>query len=138
MVGQGTASNDLGGFDSPVLRLDPAMRQLYTDRLGIHPADVNFTPHFPTTAILAREMYRRRSGHVVDGVVATDPVALAYLLRATGPVPLPSGVVCFHIRFIASYSRTVLAFSGTDAWSQLMADGRSRPSAVQTMLLAAS
>jgi hypothetical protein len=91
MIAQGTATNDLGGFDAPVLRLDPAMRRLYTDRLGIHPADVTFTPHFPTAATLAREMFRRRSGIVVDGVVATDPVALSYLLRATGPVALPSG-----------------------------------------------
>jgi len=91
MIAQGTATNDLGGFDAPVLRLDPGMRHLYTDRLGIHPADVTFTPHFPTAATLAREMFRRRSGLVVDGVVATDPVALAYLLRATGPVALPSG-----------------------------------------------
>jgi len=91
LVSQGTAGRDLGDFDSPVLGLDPAMRRLYTDRMSRYPADVNFTPHFPTTAALAREMYRRRTGVVVDGVVATDPVALGYLLRATGPVALPSG-----------------------------------------------
>jgi hypothetical protein len=36
-------------------------------------------------------MYELRSGHPVDGVLATDPVALSYLLRATGPVSLPVG-----------------------------------------------
>jgi hypothetical protein len=36
-------------------------------------------------------MYRLRSGRTVDGVLATDPVALSYLLRATGPVQVPSG-----------------------------------------------
>jgi hypothetical protein len=36
-------------------------------------------------------MYRQRSGRAVDGVLATDPVALAYLLGATGPVDLPGG-----------------------------------------------
>ena len=34
-------------------------------------------------------MYRVHSGRRVDGVVATDPVALSYLLQATGPVLLP-------------------------------------------------
>jgi hypothetical protein len=36
-------------------------------------------------------MYRVRSGKTVDGVIATDPVALSYLLRAAGPVPMPFG-----------------------------------------------
>jgi hypothetical protein len=91
MIQQGTAAADLKSFDRPVLPLDPAMLALYTDRLGTFPADVNLTPHFPTAAALAREMYRRRTGRTVDGVFATDPVALSYLLRATGPVPLAHG-----------------------------------------------
>jgi hypothetical protein len=91
LVGQGTAAADLGSFAEPVLPLDPAMRSLYTDRLGIFPADVNLTPHFPTAAVLAAQMYRLRSGIAVDGVLATDPVALSYLLRATGPLPMPTG-----------------------------------------------
>jgi hypothetical protein len=36
-------------------------------------------------------MYRRRSGRQVDGVFATDPVALAHLLRTIGPVRTPGG-----------------------------------------------
>ena len=91
IVEQGTASGDLGVFDEPVLPLDPAMKALYTQRLGIFPADVNLTPHFPTAATLAREMYRRRTGRTVDGVLATDPVALSYVLRGSGPVRLPTG-----------------------------------------------
>jgi hypothetical protein len=42
-------------------------------------------------ATFAREMYRVRSGRTVDGVIATDPVALSYLLKATGPVDMPGG-----------------------------------------------
>ncbi len=87
---QGSASG-MRAFARPVLPLDPADRQLYTDRLATYPADINLTPHFPTTARLAREMYRRRSGTTVDGVLATDPVALSYLLSALGPVPVPGG-----------------------------------------------
>ncbi|WP_238007268.1 DUF4012 domain-containing protein [Dactylosporangium sp. AC04546] len=91
IVEQGTAATTLGTFPAPVLPLDPDQQELYTDRLGRFPADVNLTPDFPTAAALAREMYRVRSGRTVDGVFATDPVALSYLLRATGPVPVPSG-----------------------------------------------
>jgi hypothetical protein len=91
LVEQGTAAKTLREFDTPVLPLDPDQEDLFTDRLGTYPADVNLTPDFPTAAALIREMYRQRSGRTVDGVLATDPVALAYLLGATGPVTLPSG-----------------------------------------------
>jgi uncharacterized protein DUF4012 len=87
---QGTAGG-LRPFRKPVMPLTPGDRQLYSDRLATFPADINLTPHFPTTGALAREMYRRRSGVTVDGVFATDPVALSYALHAIGPVPVPDG-----------------------------------------------
>ncbi len=34
-------------------------------------------------------MWERAQGEQVDGVIATDPVALSYLLEATGPVTVP-------------------------------------------------
>ncbi|WP_233604574.1 DUF4012 domain-containing protein [Micromonospora sp. HM5-17] len=88
IVKQG-ASSGLHSFAQPVLPLNPQQKALYTNLLGIYPADVNLTPHFPTAATLYREMFRRRGGGTVDGVLATDPVALSYLLRAIGPVPVP-------------------------------------------------
>ncbi len=91
IVGQGTAAGTLDTFPAPVLPLDPDQQDLYTDRLGTFPADVNLTPDFPTAATLIREMYRLRTGHTVDAVMATDPVALSYLLKATGPIALPAG-----------------------------------------------
>lgn len=91
IVGQGSAAGVLQTFAEPVLPLDEDAEELYTERLGTYPANINLTPHFPTTAQLAREMYRVRTGVTVDGVLATDPVALSYLLKAMGPVPMPSG-----------------------------------------------
>jgi hypothetical protein len=91
LIEQGSAAAAIRSFPAPVLPLDPDAEALYSERLGIFPADVNLTPDFPTAARLAREMYRLRSGKTVDGVIATDPVALSYLLRASGPVPMPFG-----------------------------------------------
>jgi hypothetical protein len=88
---QGTAASDIKTFDPPVQELAADQMALYTDRPAVFPADVNLTPDFPTAADLMRTMYRKRSGVTVDGVLATDPVALSYLLRATGPVPMPEG-----------------------------------------------
>ncbi|HEX5740573.1 MAG TPA: DUF4012 domain-containing protein, partial [Pilimelia sp.] len=90
VVDQGSASS-LRPFGRPVLPLDRHHRALYSDRLGVYPADVNLTPDFPTAAATLREMYRRRTGRSVDGVLATDPVALTYLLRVQGPIAVAGG-----------------------------------------------
>lgn len=74
-------------YEEPVIELAAEDEALYSSRLGRFLGDVNFTPDFPTTAELTVEMWRLRSGQTVDGVLATDPVALSYLLGATGPVP---------------------------------------------------
>ncbi|MFU8851205.1 DUF4012 domain-containing protein [Micromonospora sp. SL1-18] len=87
MTQQG-ASSGLGVFEPP-LRVDQEVRRLWSDLPGTFPADVNLSPDFPTAAALYREMVRRKTGTKVDGVLAVDPVALSYLLGATGPVAVP-------------------------------------------------
>lgn len=91
LVDEGTASSAIRSFPTSVLPLTDEQLGLYTDKMGRYPANVNLTPHFPTAAALAAEMYYRRSGATVDIVVATDPIALSYLLGVTGPVTVPSG-----------------------------------------------
>ncbi|MFI7603257.1 DUF4012 domain-containing protein [Actinoplanes sp. NPDC049681] len=88
---QGTAASDIATFDPPVQELEPDQVALYTDRPAVFPADVNLTPDFPTAAGLMRAMYRKRSGVTVDGVMATDPIALSYVLKATGALKMPEG-----------------------------------------------
>lgn len=88
IVKQG-AGTGIGMFKRPVLRLNEDVQRLFGVLPGIYPADVNLSPHFPAAAEIYREMYRRDSGEKVDGVIAVDPVALAYLLRATGPIQIP-------------------------------------------------
>jgi Protein of unknown function (DUF4012) len=96
IVDQGTAAGDLKVFQTPVLTLGDSMEALYTDRPAVFPADVNLSPDFPTAARLMQAMYQKRKGVRVDGVMATDPVALSYLLRVTGAVTMPEGEA--HLR----------------------------------------
>ncbi len=91
MSSQGASSSDLRGFDPPLDLLSDMDRQLYTDRPATFPMDVNFSPNFPTAAVLIRDMYQQVTGTSVDGVIATDPVALSGMLEATGPISLPNG-----------------------------------------------
>lgn len=51
----------------------------------------NLSSHFPYAAQIWRSMWAQQSGANVDGVIAIDPVALSYILGATGPVTLADG-----------------------------------------------
>lgn len=51
------------------------------------------TPRFNASASLARRMWAWRTGEEVDGVLALDPIALAAMLAATGPVDVDGEVV---------------------------------------------
>ncbi|QRE83554.1 DUF4012 domain-containing protein [Rhodococcus ruber] len=51
----------------------------------------NVSPHFPYAAQIWQSLWQQESGERVDGAVATDPVALSYVLEVVGPVALPDG-----------------------------------------------
>ncbi|GAA1449594.1 DUF4012 domain-containing protein [Leifsonia poae] len=52
---------------------------------------VNLTPDFPLAAKNVSALWTAKFGGKIDGVLTIDPVALSYLLKATGPVPLSTG-----------------------------------------------
>lgn len=63
----------------------------YLDRYGrFEPGrylrDITFSPHFPYDAEVLRQVYPQTGAPKVDGVISIDPIALAELLRFTGPV----------------------------------------------------
>ncbi len=76
----------IGPFATPVADLDPEAAAIFSPRLAMFFQDVTLVPEFPTAASLAAQMWAQSQGEQVDGVLATDPVALAHLLGATGPV----------------------------------------------------
>lgn len=76
------------GTMSPIVPVDPQQQQIYSQRVGKYMQDVNLTPDFPTAAMSAQSMWERKTGQRVDGVISIDPVALGYILDATGPVKI--------------------------------------------------
>ncbi|MBG6237074.1 hypothetical protein IWX78_000017 [Mycetocola sp. CAN_C7] len=90
---QQAAATDFPRYDSPVLPLNDSTRSLYGDFTGEWMQNVNLTPQFPVTAALAREMWKLEFGTEVSGVLSIDPVALSYILEATGPITLATGDV---------------------------------------------
>ncbi|OLL18765.1 DUF4012 domain-containing protein [Rhodococcus sp. M8-50] len=51
----------------------------------------NVSSHFPYAAQIWQSLWLQESGERVDGAVATDPVALSYVLKVVGPVILQDG-----------------------------------------------
>ncbi|MDH6235799.1 DUF4012 domain-containing protein [Cryobacterium sp. CG_9.6] len=86
-------ATELPILPTPVFPLPDDTRALYRDITGRYIGNVNLTPNFALTAELARAMWTQKFGGVVDGVLSIDPVALSYLLAATGPITLPTGDV---------------------------------------------
>jgi hypothetical protein len=80
-----TSASAMGTFD-PVVSVDPEQSRIYSARLGKFMQDVNLTPDFPTAAQTAQAMWKTEKGEQLDGVLSIDPVALGYILDATGPV----------------------------------------------------
>lgn len=93
----GRLSVDRLGSDLDLYRMPPPRIDLGADYRGLYGRDAqawqnsNLSGHFPYAAQLWLDMWRQQTGQRLDGVVMTDPVALGYLLAATGPVRLPDG-----------------------------------------------
>lgn len=51
----------------------------------------NVSPNFSDAAKIWAAMWQRVSGQRIDGVIGADPTMLGYLLRVSGPAPLPDG-----------------------------------------------
>lgn len=88
---QQSTSTDFPHYQDPVTNVPAETRGLYGDIVGEYIQDVNLTPDFALSAELAQRMWEERYGVVVDGVISVDPVALSYLLGATGPVSIGVG-----------------------------------------------
>jgi hypothetical protein len=86
------APADVPKFPSPVLPQSASEKAIYYGQIAEYFQDTNFTPEFPRTADLVREMWLRTHQQRLEGVFSVDTVAMSYLLRATGPVDAPGGV----------------------------------------------
>lgn len=87
-----TSAAALGTFVPPIA-VDTEQQAIYSARVGKFMQDVNLTPDFPTTANTAREMWKKSTGEQLDGVLSLDPVALSFILEATGPVQITDPAV---------------------------------------------
>ncbi|CDJ99621.1 Non-ribosomal peptide synthetase modules [Microbacterium sp. C448] len=89
---QDTASG-VGSSSDPILPIDDELMSITGASPGMWFQNVTQATDFATAAQLANEFWARKYGTPVDGVISIDPIALSYLLSATGPVTLQTGDV---------------------------------------------
>ncbi|MEF2977765.1 DUF4012 domain-containing protein [Subtercola sp. YIM 133946] len=84
------SSTDFPLTDGPVRDIDPNLLNIYSDGFA---STLNWStsrPDFPTAAQTIEAFWQKYKGGTVDGVISIDPIALSYLLQATGPITVPS------------------------------------------------
>ncbi len=137
------SSADFGAIaDDPVAPIADDVRDIYDTRPARYVQNTTQVPDFSVGAPLAREMWRRVHGTTVDSVIALDPVTLSYLLRATGPVDLPSGDILTadtavpllleetYRRYEDPRVQDAFFQSASAAVFEALADGRADPAAL--------
>lgn len=93
MTQQASSSDFHTARETPIIALDPQLQALYGDKVGRYIQDATLPPDFTDTAAIVRAYWAESFGTPVDAVASFDPVALSYLLRAIGPVTMPTGDV---------------------------------------------
>lgn len=96
------SSADFPELAKPVIDLPLETEGIYGSITGRFLQDVNLTPRFPLTGEIAQQLWKKRYGATVDGVISIDPVALGYLLTATGDVTLPNGDILTSSNVVTS------------------------------------
>ncbi|WP_032376083.1 DUF4012 domain-containing protein [Rhodococcoides fascians] len=85
------ANNELEFAKQPI-DLGPEYTALWAPRnTTIDFRNSNASPHFPYAGQIWSSMWTEQTGEVLNGAIATDPIALSYILGATGPVTLANG-----------------------------------------------
>jgi hypothetical protein len=66
-------------------------RQLFLVPFGVQSQNNTLTPRVDVAADLTRSMWQGQRGVSADTVIFVDPIALTWVLGATGPIDLPDG-----------------------------------------------
>lgn len=82
-------TSQYGPLERPVIKLTRGEQAVFGDTLGQWFMNASLSPDAPRAALLARARWERELGGDIDGVFFVDPVAVSYLLIATGPVDVP-------------------------------------------------
>ncbi len=79
------------GLPELVAPVDPEAVAIYGDKIGRYTPDLTMIPNFPEAAAIMQQWWKQIDDTQFEGVMSVDPIALSYILGATGPIQLPTG-----------------------------------------------
>ncbi len=102
-------------FDYAPIDLGPEFEQAYgRSRPTQDFRNSNISSHFPYAGRIWQSMWQQETGERVDGAIATDPVALSYVLDVVGDVVLPDGETITADNVVESTESTAYTRFGDD------------------------
>ena len=93
LLGAPVGGEDFKKSAKAVVPSPDGVNELYASAFGTSILNSTVRPDFASAAGIVQAMWRDSFGKEIDGVISIDPVAMSYLLRASGPISLPSGDV---------------------------------------------
>ncbi len=79
-------------YPTPVVPVPDGLESVFPNGIyGTYIANATMRPSFVSAAETVQEFWRLQYGTRLDGILSIDPLALSYVLRATGPLPLATG-----------------------------------------------
>lgn len=146
-LGEFASNAELQDLDSPVPATEDFARNYDRFYSRTFWRNTNMTPDFPTAARVLSQMWERRTGEAIDGVIAVDAVGLNTLLDIVGPVPvpdigeinsenfLPLALNEAYMRFPDKDDRTSFLIPvGEQVWGRLLAGNFSDPRSLMVPL----
>lgn len=130
------------GLDQPITQLSNEEVAIYGDKIGRWTPDLTMVPDFPRAAEILGAHWQNTIDEPYDAVVSLDPVALSYILAATGDVPLPTGEVLtventapillngVYFNYKDGYSQNAFFAAATDAIFTAVTGGSPSPVAL--------
>lgn len=103
-------------YGESVIPIPDGAEEVYPyGEFGTFIAEATARPSFTTAGEIISENWKRQFNQEIDGVLSVDPVALSYLLRATGPITTPGGDVLDSSTLVPLLLNNIyLRFAGPD------------------------
>jgi hypothetical protein len=80
------AANTFGATRRPVLPLTASERRVFDPKIGTFFLNANTQPDFGRAAAFWQARWEQVYPEKIDGVLSIDPIAVSYVLAATGPI----------------------------------------------------
>lgn len=84
-------SSDFHYRQTPVTELDPEAVNIYGEKIGLYTPDFTMVPDFPEAVRIFSDWWADSEREPFEAAISLDPVALTYILKATGPLALATG-----------------------------------------------